>query len=249
MGYKRTVRCSHCYESGHNKMGCPQFKEQIERYRANYGDDYYAVSRYDEKKARMSNAKNNRSCSYCGTHGHSRSQCTKLKAAKELFRTKNVEYRENFLKALIDNGIGPGAKLKFESSYRGEIVGMIKKIHWEKIHMGAKHEDVIQFIPMQHVQHINDERWASSTRLSNDMTGGEYGPKWEIAVPTSSSAILDDCPKNFIGGKKVKGQLIAGKLGINNVFRDKDLTLYSMKDYYGDFDKEFDSEDYTTELR
>jgi len=43
--------------------------------------------------------------------------------------------------------------------------------------------------------------------------------------------------------------LIAGKLGINNVFRDKDLTLYSMKDYYGDFDKEFDSEDYTTELR
>jgi hypothetical protein len=249
MGYKRTVRCSHCYESGHNKMGCPQFKEQIERYRADYGDDYYAVSRYDEKKARMSNAKNNRSCSYCGTHGHSRSQCTKLKAAKELFRTKNVEYRENYLKALIDNGVGPGAMLKFESTYRGEIVGLIKKIHWDKIHMGAKHEDVIQFIPMKDIRHVNDERWYSSTRLSNDMTGGDYGPTWEIAVPTSSSAILDDCPKNFIGGKKVKGQLIAGKLGINNVFRDKDLTLFSMKDHYGDFDNEFDLENYTTELR
>ena len=248
MGYRRTVHCSYCGEAGHNRLGCPSYTERIEQYRADFGDDHYMVSAFDAKKARMANAKNNRSCSYCGTHGHSRAQCTKLKAAKELFRTKNVEYRENYLKVLVDNGIGPGALLKFQHPYRGEMVGMVKKIHWNKIHMAAKHEDVIQFIAMKDIQHVSNERWHSTTRLSNEMTGGEYGPKWEIAVPTSSSAILDDCPKNFIGGKKVKGQLIAGKLGINGVFRDKDLTLYTMKDYYGDFDNDFDLDSYTTEL-
>ena len=248
MGYKRTVRCSHCYESGHNKMGCPHFKEQIEQLRADYGDEHWKVVNYDGKKARMSNAKNNRSCSYCGEKGHSRSQCAPLKEAREQFRTKNVEYRENFLKALIDNGIGPGAMLKFESSYRGEVIGMVKKIHWDKIHMAAKHEDVIQFIAMKDVRHIANESWHSTTRLNTDMTGNEYGPKWEIAVPASSSAILDDCPKNFVGGKKVKGQLIAGKLGINEAFRNKDLRLYTMKDRYGDFDNNFSLDFYTTEL-
>ena len=80
------------------------------------------------------------------------------------------------------------------------------------------------------------------------MTGLDYSPEWEIVVPTSSSAILEDCPKNFVGGKKVKGELIAGKLGINEAFRNKDLGLYTMKDYYGDLDSEFNAESYTTEL-
>ena len=80
------------------------------------------------------------------------------------------------------------------------------------------------------------------------MTGNEGGPVWEVLVPTSSSAILEDCPKDFIGGKKVKGKLIAGKLGMKEVFKNKDLGIYSMKDYYGDFDNEFDLDSFTTEL-
>ena len=248
MGYKRTVRCSHCYESGHNKMGCPKYKELIDEYRASYGDDYRFVAEYDAKKARMSNAKNNRSCSYCGENGHSRSQCEKLKGAKKQFRMKNVTYRENFLKALLDNGVGPGAMMKFEHPYSGEVIGLIRKIHWDKIHMGAKGEGVIQFIPMKDMRRVNDERWHSLTRLPVDMTNSDQGVRWEIVVPTTSSAILEDCPKNFVGGKKVKGELIAGKLGINEAFRNKDSGFYTMKDYYGDFDNEFNAEIYTTEL-
>ena len=114
--------------------------------------------------------------------------------------------------------------------------------------MGAKGEGVIQFIPMKDMRRVNDERWHSLTRLPVDMTSGTTGVRWEIAVPTSSSAILEDCPKNFIGGKKVKGELIAGKLGINEAFRNKDSGFYTMKDYYGDFDNEFNAENFTTEL-
>ena len=248
MGYKRTVRCSHCYASGHNRMGCPELKAQIEQYRADYGDDYWRVADYDAKKARMANAKNNRSCSYCGEHGHSRSQCTKLKAAKELFRTKNVEYRENFLKALIDNGIGPGAMIKYRGYY-GDTIAMVKSINWKMINMAMKAEGVIQFCDVKELRHITNESWLTNIRLSAEMTGNEGGPVWEVVVPTSSSAILEDCPKDFIGGKKVKGKLIAGKLGMKEVFKNKDLGIYSMKDYYGDFDNEFDLDSFTTELR
>ena len=247
MGYKRTVRCSHCYESGHNKMGCPELKAQIEQYRADFGDDHWRVMDYDAKKARMANAKNNRSCSYCGQHGHSRAQCTKLKTAKELFRTKNVEYRENFLKALIDNGVGPGAMIKYRGYY-GDTIAMVKNINWKMINMAMKREGVIQFCDVKELRHIANERWLTPTRLSAEMTGNEGGPVWEVLVPTSSSAILEDCPKDFIGGKKVKGKLIAGKLGMKEVFKNKDLGIYSMKDYYGDFDNEFDLDSFTTEL-
>ena len=247
MGYKRTVHCSYCGEAGHNKLGCPSYTERIEQYRADFGDSHYMVSTFDEKKKRMANAKNNRSCSYCGTHGHSRSQCTKLKAAKELFRTKNVEYRENFLKALVDNGVGTGAMIKYKSYY-GETIAMITKIDWAAINMAEKNEGVIQFCDVKEIRHVANERWCTNTRLSTLLTGAEHGPEWEIVVPTSASAILGDCPKDFIGGKKVKGKLIAGKLGMKEVFKDKDLRLYTMKDSWGDFDNDFDLDHYTTEL-
>ena len=247
MGYKRTVHCSYCGQAGHNKLGCPAFAERIEAYREDDGDDHYMVRAYDAKKARMANAKNNRSCSYCGTQGHSRAQCATLKTVKEQFRTKNVEYRENFLKALVDNGVGPGALIKYKS-YRGEIVAMVKDINWGAIHMAAKAADMLSFICVKEIRHISNNDWCSETRLPKSMTGLDYSPEWEIVVPTSGSAILANCPKDFIGGKKVKGQLIAGKLGMKDVFKDKDLRLYTMKDSWGDFDNDFDLDSYTTEL-
>ena len=246
MGYKRTVRCSHCYQTGHNIMGCPAYKERIEDWRE-AGIFLSRVEAYDAKKARMSNAKNNRRCSYCGEHGHSRAQCTKLKAAKELFRTKNVEYRENFLKALVDNGIGPGAMIKYKGYY-GDTVAIIKDIDWAAVNMAEKNEGVIHFCDVKHIRNIARGDWLTSTRLSAEITGNEHGPVWEMLVPTSSSAILDGCPKDFIGGKKVKGKLIAGKLGMKKVFKNKDLSIHSMKDWYGDFDNEYNSEDFSTEL-
>ena len=248
MGYKRTVHCSYCGEAGHNKLGCPAWTERIEQYRADFGDDHYMVSNFDEKKKRMANAKNNRSCSYCGKPGHSRAGCSKLKDVKEQFRTKNVEYRENFLKVLIDNGIGPGAMIKYKN-YSGETIAMIKDIDWKMVNMAQKSQSVIRFCDIKQLRYIGDERWLSDTRLSGEMTGTPHGPVWEVVVPTSSSAILEDCPKDFIGGKKVKGKLIAGKLGMKEVFKNKELNLYTMKDYWGDFDKEFNIDDFDTELR
>ena len=59
MSYKRTVRCSHCYQTGHNKSGCPEYKAKIEEWRAE-GIMTYTVEAYDRKKAKKATAAKNR---------------------------------------------------------------------------------------------------------------------------------------------------------------------------------------------
>ena len=33
--YKRTVRCGYCYEKGHNKSSCPEFRKHLREQIAN----------------------------------------------------------------------------------------------------------------------------------------------------------------------------------------------------------------------
>lgn len=66
--YRGTTRCSSCYETGHNKAGCPKLKERIERMRAE-DPNSYMVRREDEKAAkRKARATGKRICAYCKTH-------------------------------------------------------------------------------------------------------------------------------------------------------------------------------------
>ena len=40
--YKRTVRCSHCYEKGHNRSSCPHLRERL---RENIARDKAALAK------------------------------------------------------------------------------------------------------------------------------------------------------------------------------------------------------------
>ena len=44
--YKRTVRCGHCYEKGHNKSACPErkkdLKANVERYTKELAENKFA---------------------------------------------------------------------------------------------------------------------------------------------------------------------------------------------------------------
>ena len=236
MGYKRTVHCSYCGERGHNKSGCPAYKEKIERQRADFGNDHYAVRAYDDKRARKASSAKNRKCSYCGEGGHNKAGCAKLKAAMEQFRTKNVEYRKNVLAALVEHGLGPGAMLKIKSWSGDESLAMVMSIDWAKVHMADKLADIGNYRPMRRIDSSN---WNSETRLPTYITGARYGPEYEIAVPASETTVRSAVPSTFL----------AGTLGLKQVFKDKDYGLHTMKDHWGDFDDEFNPDKYSTELR
>ena len=237
MSYKRTVTCSHCHMRGHNKSGCPQWKSYIEKRRVDYGDSDWRVSDYDAKRARKASSAANRKCSYCGEQGHNRAGCSKLKAAMESFRGRNVEYRQNVLDALIENGLGPGAMVKYTQRWAGTTrVYMVTEIAWQDIDMTDKNRD---FIEMKQVHNLmRKDGGFNQTRFSTAISGSSWGPSYEIVVPSNEARIRETMPATFL----------AGTLGLKATFKDKGSSIYTMKDSWGDYDREFDVSNYTTSL-
>ena len=237
MSYKRTVTCSHCHMRGHNKSGCPEWKKYIEIRRTNYGDHDWRVSDYDAKRARKASSAANRKCSYCGEQGHNRAGCSKLKAAMESFRGRNVEYRQNVLDALIENGLGPGAMVKYTQRWSScSRVYMVTEIAWQDIDMTDKNRD---FIEMKQIHNLmRKDGGFNQTRFSTAISGMSWGPSYEIVVPSNEARIRETMPATFL----------AGTLGLKATFKDKGNSIYTMKDSWGDFDREFDINDFTASL-
>jgi len=140
---KRTVRCSYCYESGHNRSSCPKHAEKIEKLRANDEDNYY-VRQYDAKKAKRSAKAKDRKCSYCDAKGHNRATCPELRANILKSQAKNADYRQAVYERMKAHGVGVGAILSSDrfsqrvnpedydsGTYR--VPHVITHINWDNI--------------------------------------------------------------------------------------------------------------------
>ena len=239
MAYKRTVHCSHCGIAGHNRSGCPDFRDRIEQIRNS--DPYdYRVQRYDAKKARKAASAQNRRCTYCGEQGHNRAGCPKLKEAMEKYRAINVRYRRNVLDALIENGLGPGAMFKTQLWNNNEYVDrpvMVTDIRWELVNHHNKTEAIVVAVPVEQLG-ADRARWGRAYRLPHSITGNLYAADFEIAVRTSERLIMNAVPASFLDGT----------LSLKQVFRNKDLDFYTMKDRWGAFDNEFNPSEFSSEL-
>ena len=106
--YKRTVRCSYCYESGHNKSSCPKYAAKIEEIRQESGDDHYAVAAYDRKKAKRKAKAKDRKCSYCEGQGHNRATCPELRANILESQAKTATFRKAMYERMKALGVGVG---------------------------------------------------------------------------------------------------------------------------------------------
>ena len=223
---KRTVRCSHCYQTGHNKSSCPQWKAKIEEWRSAYGDDYYHVRKYDEKKAKKAAAAKTRKCSYCGGHGHNRAGCPKLKAAIAAYASRNAEYRANVLYTLSQSGLGPGSMVQYQDYWGDTKTSMVVRVLWDKINMSAPGASILEVADVQ--------KLASGTRdtlaLSTSITGRTYGSDYAVVVEVEGSKIQSLAPAAFLDGS----------LGVKALFKDKKQAFHTMRDSWGDFDNEFD---------
>lgn len=107
--YKRTVRCSYCGDSGHNRSSCSNLKEHIENLRTAHGDEHYTVRVYDRKQAKRKASGKSRTCSYCDQSGHNRATCSSLKENIAYTKAKNAEFRKAVYDRLCQLGIGVGA--------------------------------------------------------------------------------------------------------------------------------------------
>lgn len=74
MSYNGTVRCSYCYNKGHNRRSCPELKKFIEEN----PDSWRAVQARESKKRASK-----RKCSWCDNTGHNLRTCPWRKDIQE----------------------------------------------------------------------------------------------------------------------------------------------------------------------
>ena len=170
MSYNGTVRCSYCYQTGHNSRTCPTKNEHLKDHykKAIEQGDYRADSFRQEYEARTGRniitgedlPKQKRAtkvnCGYCGRQGHTRRTCDYLKADKKVFKEISKLTRKLVWEQLVNSGVGVGSIVPIRSfQYINEeegygykpILRYITGYEWESCHWGtpqlnARHKDV-----------------------------------------------------------------------------------------------------------
>ncbi len=137
MSYNGTVRCGHCYNQGHNRLGCPERKrEALER------PDSYLGRQYAREQESRKQSIASRVCSYCKEPNHNRRGCKILKEDKQLIKKRQIEYKKEFLNATSSAGFGPGALVKVRKDDSKGFVAMITNIYWHEVDFLLKDTDL-----------------------------------------------------------------------------------------------------------
>jgi hypothetical protein len=129
MSYSGTVRCSYCYEEGHNRRSCPKLKQEIE----SNPDGYYARMEKHKKATHK-----DRECSYCKQTGHNRKTCKSLKIDMQNAATINHYWRCRVKNYMANKGIGIGALVEFDYGYNRPVLCMVTGFDWEDGNFKAK---------------------------------------------------------------------------------------------------------------
>jgi len=207
--YKRTIHCSYCGKPGHNKSGCPDYKAYIERLRSEAGDNHYLVARYDRSKAKRANASKSRTCSFCGSTEHNRRSCDKLKELAHQMTAKNAAFRESYLQAMLEIGLGPGAmvqSVRWDGQLREPF--LITEVQWGQITFWQRDFQVFQGRYAHRL--ASQSVYRPSAALPNMPCHTE---QLKVAVPTPEHVIRASVPANFLAGVSGVKKAMAEKRG------------------------------------
>jgi len=148
--YSGTIRCGHCYGSGHNRAGCEKLTEQYatewEYCKNNVDPTAYRFTRVREQLAKRTGIDplsgeskrkrratyGGRVCSYCKDNGHNRRTCQIMKGDKARFTVLTVAHRADVLAQMRAHGCGPGALIA-QDDYGTINAALITGIRWETI--------------------------------------------------------------------------------------------------------------------
>jgi hypothetical protein len=171
MSWNGTVRCSHCYNKGHNRRSCPKLKQYIEDNPNSYTAETFNAQAEAGKK---------RTCGYCEERGHNRKTCRDLKNDVEYYQTLCVEMRRDVLEWLQKNGAGVGALVAYARyGDTPKHVGLVKgaQLSWITPHRAdhtlpvdnpsALHPFLskCQVISVANAKHPNDPRYVAALEV------------------------------------------------------------------------------------
>jgi hypothetical protein len=196
MSYSGTVRCGHCYNSGHNRRGCPDLKKYVEE-----NPDSWRATQYKARQER--NAATKRRCSYCAKPGHNRRGCAEFKVRMRDDVYANKKYRRLFVKEVKRLGIGPGALIVRPMTNGGEtkdVVCQALDINWSMINQFSAQDRYSdpRFLKIIAIKDMMNPRNATNVSFTHDINSRfckdikdveemYYGGHWRIASPATSS--------------------------------------------------------------
>ena len=125
MSWNGTVRCSWCYEDGHNRNGCPGRKQHIQ----DSPDGWEARKSLRQTQRRKASA---RTCTYCRDTGHNAKTCAVKRDDKNILAQHLIRKRQEIKARMMKSGFGVGALLSVPDRYqRPEIyTGLVTEINW-----------------------------------------------------------------------------------------------------------------------
>ena len=214
MSYNGTVRCGWCYQSGHNKRSCPEYTELLKQralQEINSGEGYegYWGKMYNkrvratglyadgtEMPAEVKKAqKQVRRCKYCNKQGHNRRTCPTLKADKQAWVEREVEFRKELAQNMRAHGVGVGTLLKSERW--GETYGwMIRGVRWDHIVSHAKSNG--SFIEVERLRSQGVSAYSRRDHQALPKMGDFNSDSWnntEVLAPVAAQMVV--IPENF----------------------------------------------------
>ena len=155
--YKRTVRCGHCYEKGHNKSACPKRKQDLQSNIEHYtkelanstapADDWQRknIERYLQRSKdqlhKMETRGQNRKCGFCSETGHTRRTCPHRKAKVAESTRDTLDFRAKVLARMVEAGYAPGCLVEVRNPIAGSsahVLAIVTDIGLDRVETSMK---------------------------------------------------------------------------------------------------------------
>jgi hypothetical protein len=168
--YRRSVRCRHCGDTGHNINGCAKLKE----YAKNNPNSWSA-----EKLKVRQEAMQHRKCSYCGEEKHTRRTCTHIMSDMVKVAAINIDFRKKVLETINRVGLAPGALISVNETSGYTASG-------EYVYDKRDQLALVTEIDLNEVRALTNDRGCSFVRIQfTNMYdyGGKRAAETNIHVP------------------------------------------------------------------
>ena len=174
---KRTVYCRQCYQTGHNRRGCPQLSEVV--------------------KARYKSGDLQRKCSWCRQSGHTKTKCEIRQGEIVAYVKENAKYRGEVLVLMENMGMGYGALVVPKRNNRTELdkeeLSIITKIDWDNVQLKAKDNRAVK-------AHNTLRDWEHEYCVP--ATVGSYWAYGQVEVINKAkNSIRNDMPADWLTGR------------------------------------------------